>query len=72
MGDLSSDNVPNNELGAIKCLLKLLSTSNLFDTKMESTTILGGNSEEQELAEGDFIVCKNLLQSFRLSMVHDR
>ena len=70
--DLPKDNVSNKELDAIKCLLKQLSISVLFDTGVESTTMFGGSSKERELAERDFMARQNLLGLFKLSVVWDK
>ena len=51
-------------------MLKQFSISDLSDIGVESTTILGGSSEEQVLAERDFKVC--FLEAFKLSEVCDK
>lgn len=72
VGELPSQEESNKELEAIKCLLKQFSISDLSDIGVESTAILGGSSEEQVLAERDFMVCQNFLGSFKLSEVCDK
>lgn len=59
--DLPSKIVSNIVLGPTKCLLKQLSISDLPDTATESTINWGGNSDERELEERDFMVCQSLL-----------
>ena len=62
VGELPSQEESNKELEALKCLSKQFSIPDLSDIGVEST-ILGGSSEEQVLAE---------MWLFKLSVVCDK